>query len=280
MARILGGIGASHAPSLAFAQDAGKQNEPEWKEIFDAYHPAHAWLREKAPDTVVLIYNDHMNTFCDIVPSIAISVGETNPVIDEGWGKRPFPDCPNDPEMAWHLVNHLVAHDFDITTCMSQQVDHGMLTPITMLFEPPWPVRIIGVSINAVQHPLPSPRRCWNLGREIRRAIESYDNDAKVVVLGTGGLSHQTTGSGFGHVNPDWDQNFMTLLETEPETLADYTQDEIMILGGAESVEVVNWICMRGALSDQVRRVHRFYAAPMLTGYGLLVLDEKLNEES
>lgn len=274
MSRLIGGIGTSHAPSLAFAQDAGKQGEPTWKPIFDAYAVARKWLDDKAPDVAILIYNDHMNTFWEAIPTFAIGITESNQVIDEGWGKRDYPDVPNDPAFACHLVKHLIDNEFDITTCMRQEVDHGILTPMTMLFEPPWPLKVVALSINAVQHPLPTPRRCWKLGKALRQAVDAYDEDIKVVILGTGGLSHQTSGPGFGYVNPDWDQNFMDLIQTEPETLAEYTHDEFMLLGGTESVEMQNWICMRGALGATVRTVFQHYSAPMLTGYGLLVLEE------
>jgi hypothetical protein len=90
-----------------------------------------------------------------------------------------------------------------------------------------------------------------------------------VVVVGTGGLSHQLTGPRFGRVTPDWDQEFMRLLAEEPETLCDYTHEELIKLGGTESVEVVNWLAMRGALPADARPIVAAYYPHRIMGYGL-----------
>jgi len=275
MARIIGGIGASHAPSLARAFDTDKRDEPEWKDLFTQFDAAKQWLKQARPDVIVVFYNDHLNQFFfDAYPTFAIGVGDPHPIADEGWGKRDFPDLPGHPALAMHVARSLVGNGSDMTICQESQIDHGILSPLPFLTDDRWTVPVIPVQINVIQHPLPTARRCYLLGRAIREAVASFDQDLRVAVMGTGGLSHQLSGRRFGFVNPDWDQVFMERLASDAEALSHISHEDMMINGGVESVEVMMWLAMRGTLANEVRVVRRYYAAPMLTGYGLLVLEE------
>lgn len=276
MASIIGGIGTSHAPSLAYAFDHGKQSEPEWKPLFDGYTPARRWLEAARPDVIVAFYNDHMNRFFfDAYPTFALGVGDVHPIADEGWGRRPFPDLPGHPVLAIHLAERLVAEDFDLTVCQEMEIDHGILSPLPLLTDARWPAPVIPIQVNVLQPPLPSASRCYRLGQALGRAVESFPGDLRVVVMGTGGLSHQLTGQRFGFLNPKWDQEFLDRLVESPDELSTITHRELMLKGGVESVEVIMWLAMRGALPPRVHRVHQFYDAPMLTGYGLLVMEPR-----
>ena len=275
MARIIGGIGTSHAPSLARAFDTDKRDEPEWKDLFTQFDAAKQWLKQARPDVIVAFYNDHLNQFFfDAYPTFAIGVGDPHPIADEGWGKRDFPDLTGHPALAMHVARSLVGNGFDMTICQESQIDHGILSPLPFLTDERWTVPVIPVQINVIQHPLPTARRCYLLGQAIREAVASFDQDLRVAVMGTGGLSHQLSGRRFGFVNPDWDQVFMERLASDAEALSHISHEDMMINGGVESVEVMMWLAMRGTLASEVRVVRQYYAAPMLTGYGLLVLEE------
>jgi hypothetical protein len=275
MARIVGGIGTSHAPSIAHAFDKGLQKEPLWAPLFDGYVPAKQWLAAQKPDLLVILYNDHMNRFFfDAYPTFALGVGDRHELADEGWGKRDFPVLSGDSDFGWHLAQSLVADEFDPTICQEIAIDHGILSILPLLCDTPWPTPVVPLAVNVIQHPLPTARRLWKLGHALRRAVASYQEDLRVVVIGTGGLSHQLHGERFGFVNPEWDNRFLDLLEREPETLTQYTHRQYMEWGGAESVEMIMWLGMRGALSPDVRCVHRNYYAPLITGYGLVVYED------
>ena len=202
-------------------------------------------------------------------------MGDRHPQADEGWGKRDFPDLKGDSDFAWHLARSLVADEFDPTICQEMTVDHGILSILPLLCDTSWPTPVVPLAVNVIQHPLPTARRLYRLGRALRRAVESYDRDLRVVVMGTGGMSHQLHGARFGMVNPDWDAEFLDKIETDPEALARVSHHEMMDKGGAESVEMIMWLGMRGALDERVRLVHRNYHAPLITGYGLIVLENE-----
>ncbi len=273
MAQVIGGIGTSHAPSFGPAFDKRQQQDPLWKPLFDGYAPVREWLAATRPDLFVIIYNDHMNRFFfDAYPTFALGVGDVLPQADEGWGRRDLPDIPGDPRFAWHLARCLVEDEFDPTICQEMAVDHGIYSFMPMLSDERWPAPVVPIAVNVIQHPVPTARRLYKLGAAIGRAVACYDQDIKVVVLGTGGLSHQLQGERFGFVNQDWDNRFLDLLENDPEHLATLSHRDYMERGGTEGIEMINWLAMRAALNPTVRRVHRNYYAPMITGYGLLAL--------
>ncbi len=274
MGRIVGGIGCSHAPALAGVYDSKLQDTPLWKPIFDGFAAAKEWLEARRPDLVIVAYNDHLNHFfLDAYPTFALGVAAQFPLADEGRATRRFEPLPGHPAFAWHLASSLTADEFDLTICQEMPLDHGVLAPLPLLLEHPWQVPIVPLAVNVIQHPLPTARRCLRLGGAIARAVASFPDALDVVVLGTGGLSHQLHGPDFGTVNPEWDTEFLDLLEQDPTALAGLSHDEYMRRGGAEAVEMIIWLIMRGALQGEVRRAHRSYDVPALTGLAVSVLE-------
>jgi gallate dioxygenase len=245
--------------------------------LFDGYGPMRTWLERERPDVFILFSNDHFTSFfLDMIPTFAIGVAGMHEIADEGWGKRQLPPVPGHTELAWHLSNSIVGEGFDPAVCHRLPLDHGCLSPLSALlaWTPQWPVRLIPILVNVLHFPIPTPARCFELGRAVRRAIASYEDDLKVVVLGTGGLSHQLTGERFGYINPEWDAEFLDRLERYPRSLAALSHQDFIERGGTESVEVILWLCMRGALSERVRCVHRNYYHATLTGYGQVIFED------
>jgi len=196
MGQVVGGVGSSHAPSFGPVYDKGQQKDPMWAPLFDGYVPVRAWLEALRPDLFIVVYNDHMNRFfLDAYPTFALGASEVYPQADEGWGKRDLPDMPGDPAFSWHLARSLVEDEFDPTICQEMSVDHGVLSFMPMLTDTLWPVPIVPLAVNVIQHPLPTARRLYKLGAALRHAVESYPKDIRVVVMGTGGLSHQLQGT-------------------------------------------------------------------------------------
>jgi protocatechuate 4,5-dioxygenase, beta chain len=279
MGRIVAGIGTSHVPSIGGAYDRGKTATPAWRPLFDAYVPVREWLKEIKPDVCIMVYNDHgADFFFDKYPTFAIGCADSYPIADEGFGVRPLPPIRGDLAFSQHLCRSLVYDEFDITICQEMAVEHGFLVPMHLCFDPQadgWPVASIPVEVNVLQHPLPTARRCYRLGQAIRRAVDSYDKDIKVAIIGTGGMSHQLTGTNFGAMNEQEDRQFLERLESDPESLMTLTHETMMQKYGVEGIELIMWLVMRGALSSGATRVHRNYYAPMTTGMGLITLAEK-----
>jgi len=276
MAHIIGGIGTSHVPTIGAAYDAKRQNDPAWAPLFEGYGPVAQWLKEKAPDVLVMFYNDHANSFFfDCYPTFALGVSEEFEMADEGGGRRPLPNVTGHPGLAAHLADSLVNDEFDIATFQQRALDHGCNSPLSLMWphEPTWPGAIVPIEVNVLQYPLPTPRRCFKLGQAVRRAVESYPEDLKVAVVGTGGLSHQIHGERAGFNNTDWDHEFLRLIVEDPDQLANMKHSDFVRLGGAESVEVIMWLAMRGALGKNVKCLHQNYYLPTTTAMAVTVYE-------
>jgi len=276
MARIIGGIGTSHVPTIAMAFDKGKQNDPDWQPLFRGYEPVAKWLAEKKPDVLFFCFNDHATTFFfDHYPTFALGVSDEYAIADEGSGSRKIPRLKGDARMARHIAQSLVQDEFDISVFQDLPLDHGLHSPLTMMWPttPDWPGRVIPLVVNVLQHPLPTPRRCFRLGRFIRKAIEAYPEDLKVAMVGTGGLSHQMIGERAGFNDENWDREFLELIERDPERLAGMSIEDFMRLGGNEGAEVIMWLIMRGALEPRAKKVHSNYYLPMTTAMAVAVFE-------
>jgi gallate dioxygenase len=278
MATIVGGIATSHTPTIGFALDTHKQNDPVWAPIFEGYKPVQQWLEDKRPDVLFFIYNDHVTSFFfDHYSHFALGIGESFPVADEGGGPRELPPLRGHPKLAQHIAAGLVADEFDLAYFQGKGLDHGCFSPLSLLWphEPDWPGAVVPLQVGVLEFPIPSARRCYKLGRALRKAIESYPEDLKVAIVGTGGLSHQVHGERAGFNNTEWDMEFIELLEKDPEKLTELTIAEYARRGGLEGAEVIMWLIMRGALAPKVRKLHQAYYLPSMTPIATVIFEDE-----
>jgi protocatechuate 4,5-dioxygenase, beta chain len=280
MARITGAITTSHVPAIGNAIARGLQQEPYWKPFFDGFQAVHRWLQKVRPDVVVIFYNDHgLNFFLDKMPTFAVGAADQYRYADEGWGiPAIFPPFPGQPQFSWHLIESLVDDEFDVTTCQEMLVDHAFAVPMALLWPgaTTWPVKTVPIAINTVQHPLPSAARCFKLGQAVGRAIEAFPEDLNVVVLGTGGLSHQLEGKRAGFINKEFDLMCMDKLVGDPLALTRYSNVQLVELAGSQGVEILMWLAARGALTGRVSSVHSNYHIPISnTASGLMVMENR-----
>ena len=281
MARIIGAVAASHTPTIGFAYDRKKENDPAWKPIFEAFRPVQQWLTERKPDVLFVVYNDHVTSFFfDHYSAFALGIGESYAVADEGGGVRDLPPVKGHAGLAHHIGAALMADEFDMSFFQGKPLDHGCFSPLSMLWphDPQWPGRIVPLQVGVLQFPIPSALRCWKLGQSLRRAIESYPDDLKVALVATGGLSHQVHGERAGFNNTAWDERFLDLIEKDPMTLTRMTQADYARLGGMEGAEVIMWLVMRGALSANLKCLHRTYYLPSMTGIATAIYENQAVE--
>lgn len=279
MAKITAGVSTSHVPAVGAALDLGKTEEDYWKPVFAGYEYSKEWMKENTPDVVFLVYNDHMTAMdLRIVPTFAIGCADEFEPADEGRGPRPVPMVEGHPDLAWHIAQSVIQDDFDLTIVNEMKVDHGLTVPLSLMFGQPdaWPCKIIPFAVNVVLYPVPSGQRCYNLGKAIRKAVESFDDDLNVQIWGTGGMSHQLQGPRAGLINKEWDNRFLDRLIEEPAELAKMDHIEYVEQAGSEGIELVMWLIMRGALDEKVDVRHRFYHVPASnTALGHLILENQ-----
>ncbi|MBB5393785.1 MULTISPECIES: gallate dioxygenase [unclassified Herbaspirillum] len=283
MARIIGGIGTSHVPTIGLAYDRKRQDDPAWAPLFEGYKPVARWLAEKQPDVLLFFYNDHANSFFfDCYPTFALGISPDFDMADEGAGRRPLPGIKGHPALAAHVAESLVNDEFDIAVFQERALDHGCNSPLGLMWphEPGWPGAILPLAINVLQYPLPTAARCYKLGQAVRRAVESFPADLKVVVVGTGGLSHQIHGERTGFNNVEWDEQFLDMIVDQPHKLAALRHAELVELGGAESAEVIMWLAMRGALNDEIRCVHKNHYLATTTNMAVAIYEQGADRQA
>jgi protocatechuate 4,5-dioxygenase beta chain len=276
MATIVGGISTSHVPAIGGAIARGATQDDYWRPFFAGFPPIRAWLDDVQPDIAVVFYNDHgLNFFLDAMPTFAVGAAETYDHEDEGWGLPTAESFPGAQSFSWHLIEQVVHSGFDLTMCQDMLVDHAFTIPMELL----WPVRPAGlrfvpIHINTVQHPLPSPARCFALGQAVGRAIAQYPGSERVVIVGTGGLSHQLDGTRAGFLNPAFDRYCLERIVDRPEELAAISTADLIAQAGSQGAEFVMWLAMRGALAGRVRAREVTYHVPISnTAGGVLLLE-------
>lgn len=279
MARIIGGIGASHTPTIAFAKDAGKGGDPGWAPIFEGFGVVRDWIAANRVDVLFMVFNDHITSFFfDHYSAFTLGVDDAYVTADEGGGARRYPAVRGHAELSRHIAASLVAEEFDMAFFQKKPLDHGLFSPLSMLVpdDESWPGSIVPLQVGILQAPTPNARRCYKMGKALRRAIESYpDDDLRVAIVATGGLSHQVHGERCGFNNEAWDERFLDLLEHDPDQLAQMRIAEYAELGGMEGAEVIMWLIMRGALSGQVKRVHRATYLPSMTNIATVIFEDQ-----
>jgi protocatechuate 4,5-dioxygenase beta chain len=279
VAKVTAGLTTSHVPAIGAAIDLGKSRDSYWAPVFAGYDFSKRWIEDARPDVVLLVYNDHATAFSlELIPTFAIGCAASFNPADEGWGARPVPVVEGHPEFASHIAQSVIQQDFDLTIVNRMDVDHGLTVPLSLMFGQPkaWPCRVIPFAVNVVQYPPPSGHRCYQLGKAIRRAIDCFDQDLKVQVWGTGGMSHQLQGPRAGFINRDFDQHFLDCMVDDPEQLARISHLQYLREAGSEGIELVMWLIMRGALDADVDEVYRFYHVPASnTAVGHMILENR-----
>ena len=277
MARIIAGVTTSHVPAIGAAIDNKRTEEPYWKRVFSGFEKSKEWMAQTKPDVVIGVYNDHASAFSvELIPTFALGCAAAFAPADEGWGPRPVPVVKGHPKLASHIAQSVILDEFDLTIVNKMEVDHGLTVPLNLMFGSPqaWPCPVIPLAVNVVMYPPPTGHRCFMLGRAIRKAVQSYPDDLRVVVLGTGGMSHQISGPRAGLINSAFDKAYLDGLTRDPRKLTRISHLEFMREAGAEGIEMVMWLIMRGALDDKVKEVYRFYTVPASnTAIGHIILE-------
>jgi len=282
MARVTAGVGCSHVPAIGAAMDTGITHEPYWKPLFDGFKKSREWMKDQKPDVIFLVYNDHCTAFdASCIPTFALGCAAEFQPADEGWGPRPVPVVKNHQKLASHIAQSLILDEFDLTIMNEMEVDHGLTVPLSVMYgdvgpDDEWPALVVPLCVNVVQYPPPTGNRCYNLGKAVRRAIDSFEEDLNVMIFGTGGMSHQLQYKRAGLINKEWDTKFLDLMTEDPVGASQISHLEYLRETGSEGIEMVMWLIMRGALDKNVTEIYRHYHVPASnTAVGHIILENK-----
>lgn len=265
MAKIVGVLDVSHVPAIGKAINQNLQKEPYWEPFFGAFGPVHDWLDEVKPTTAVIFYNDHgLNFFLNQMPTFAIGAAPSYGSADEGWGIPVFSEYPGNEELSWKILDSLHKAEFDMVVCQEMLVDHAVTIPIELFWpKRACPVKIVPININTVLFPTPTPSRCIKLGKAVGEAIEQWDSDERVLLIGTGGLSHQLEGERAGFMNKAFDLDCMDNLINNVDWFQQYSSEDIVEMAGTQGLEIINWVASRSACPHKMRELYRHYHIPI-----------------
>ncbi len=285
MAKITASVFTSHVPAIGAALDLKKDHEPYWQPLFKGYEKSKEWMKANKPDVIILVFNDHATAFdLSMIPTFAIGCAQSYEPADEGWGKRPVPTVKGHAALSAHIASEVIQQDFDLTIVNEMDVDHGLTVPLSLMCGEvaEWPCPVIPFAVNVVQYPVPSGNRCLNLGKAIRKAVESFPEDLNVHIWGTGGMSHQLQGPRAGLINLEWDKAFIERMVKDPAAQAAIPHMDYVVEAGSEGIELVMWLIARGAMDDlnpegsqkAPKEIHRFHHVPASnTSVGHVILE-------
>jgi hypothetical protein len=267
MAQIVAGFGVPHTPIFPFFV---KRDGPDCEiaKLFGAQKNELAAVR---PDLIVMFDTDHLNTFfLDNLPIFAIGVDGSFRAPNDEPREVPNYVVKSVPDLAAHIRQSGVAAGFDIGTVQQFSVDHSITVPLHFL-TPEMHIPVIPFFISGHVPPLPSARRCYELGKAVGRAIESWPQNKRVAIMGSGSFSlevggpRMAPGRSDGVPDPDWCTRVIKMLEMQDiDTLIEKSTSEQMFKAGNVGGELLNWIAMMGAIGN---RKPNYIAPQMQNGH-------------
>lgn len=265
-------VGAFGLPHILF-DDSGVEAEAE--RIISGYLNAGTRCRALQPDLIVVISDDHMYNI-DTAIQTPLAVGTADEFDVFGDVDVP-PHCyRGQRDFAEGFVRHAAEQGFDLAKLEREgfRLDHGFAIPL-MFLTPDQAIPVVPINVNINMEPSPSPSRCWNLGSALKTYVEQQrPKGERVVVIGTGGLSHWLMVDRDGEINEAWDREVLDLFAAgRANELADLKTADIMAVAGNGGTEIRNWLVMAGAVPGC--RGEQIFYEPMYkwkTGMGAVQL--------
>jgi len=248
--RVVGAFTASHSPGITGWPERAEPGRR--RRVEAAYAEARDRIAALEPDAIVAVSVEHFTNFhLGNLPAFAIATGESylGPVTAEmaSFVNVPQHQYPGDAALGRHLYRFALESSFDPSLVEGGlDFDENFCVPFKHL-DPESSIPLVPVIVNGVNPPWPTPRRCYDFGAMIRAAVEAQSEAERVVVVGTGGLSHWVGLPQAGQINEQFDRDFIARFESgDPDRLTAYTGDQIEEAGNGAH-EIRTWIVAAGA---------------------------------
>lgn len=267
MGRIVGGFATSHV----LFPPAGVEDQAE--RVLAGMLDIRDRIRALEPDLIVLAGSDHLNNF-NLAMQVTLAVGVADDYTTLGDSGAPVVTFRGHRPFAEGFVRHANRRDFELVQVEELRPDHGMAIP-RLIVDPAGAIPVVPVYINANMPVPPSPARCYRLGGVLKEFVESGRSPGeRVVIVGTGGLSHWLCLPEQGKVAADFDRDFIErMVAGRSEELAALTAEQVLEASGNGGLELTAWLFMAGAVPKA--RGEKIYYEPMpewISGMGGLSL--------
>ncbi|MFC7050167.1 protocatechuate 3,4-dioxygenase [Emcibacter nanhaiensis] len=268
MAEIVGGFLMPHNPMLTLAPQAA---DPEQgKVIFDSFEKIVNRVKELEADTAIIIGDDHYTNFGPhCFPACLIATGDIDGPVEPFLNIERAP-MANNEELAQHILKTGYDEGIDWSFAKSLTVDHSIAIPHHLAVKSVPGLKTIPIYLNAAVAPLLPSKRAYQIGESIKHAVESWSGNERVVVYGTGGISHWVGSVGMGRINPEFDHRILEMFRNgDIEGLIALDDETILNEGGDGCLEIKNWICAMGAFPGATTETISYEAVPQwITGMG------------
>jgi hypothetical protein len=286
---VVGAFACSHAGFLISHYERAEQTTRE--RVYAGFARMRDTIKRLEPDALVVIATDHGRIYpLNHQPQYVIGVGSPA----RGIGDSGLPECevPVHQEYATLVLEGCIERGVDLAYSEAVSIDHSFVTPL-MLSTPDLDVPIVPIVQNTRMPPMPTLERSYTVGRILGQVLREGP-PGRVVVMGTGGLSHwvggeerrgflrQPAGTRYGHeqrfplvlpesgpVNEQFDGDFLDALNrgAAREFIRDWSNDRLEAVAGNGALEIRNWLTVAGLAEDAPLEVLAYAAVPeWLTG--------------
>ena len=256
MAEVVVGIAASHAPNLAVPSLMQGVKEEQYGTVKAGFAEARTLLEQARPDAIVIFSSDHFDRcFYDNLPPFLVGVGETAEGPVNEWLKIPKVTLRVAGELGRFLVSEGLENGVDFASSAELGLDHAEVVPLSYL-TPAWDIPIVPIVVNAFAPPMPSLKRCLQVGAFVGAVIERWPERKRVAVIGTGGLSHWVGLPETGRVNAEFDRWFLSCLVERRGTdvIAKYPKpEELEKEAGNGGQEIRDWLAVAAAMPAHLK---------------------------
>jgi Catalytic LigB subunit of aromatic ring-opening dioxygenase len=258
MAQIVGGVGLSHSSFMV--SNPGQADEDQASRAFAAYARASAYVQRLAPDALVVFGTDHFNSFfLDNLPQFCIGVGDRYDGCEDN---MPPMAVPGAEQLANDVLTGLLERGFDPALSQDLNLDHSFFSPLHFL-TPALDVPVVPIVTNAITGPFPPPRRSFEFGAAVRETLRGSTACGRVVVVGSGGLSHWPGTTEHGRINEEFDRIFLQhFAAADLPWLTQLSTADLLHHAGNGGQELRNWLALRGCLPTEEVTVEFYEPIP------------------
>ena len=269
MGKIVTALATSHAPSIYYNRNT--TGDPRWERIHAGFVTLRKHMEAARPDVLVWIWDDHIhNFFYNQVPAFGIGVASQYKLRFEGALTPDWDGIPGHAELGMYLAEAGLQAGFDWTILHEAVVDHGLTVPMPYLC-PAHNVPVVPVFVNCLMPPLPTPKRCYQLGQYLGEALQRWPGSERIGLVATGGLSHDLVTVHQGRIDEELDHYVLRLISQGPRTELAALTHERLARSGNGSAEIRNWIVLAGALPPEATGTVVAYEPMDLTGTAQVV---------
>lgn len=274
MAEIVGGFLMPHDPLIFQMPDAAAPAQR--KRVLDAYARIGERIADLEADTAIVIGADHYILFGpQCLPSYLIAIGDLDGPIERLPGFERSPVAAH-PQLARHIFEFGRSQGFDWACAKTMTLDHSIMIPHKLCIAPHPAIRTIPVYLASGVEPMISKHRALELGAMIGKAVRQFPGDERIVVIGSGGISHWVGMAEMGRVNEAFDRRLLELVVAgDAPAIAAMEDREIVAEGGNGALEVRNFLCAMSAMGEKVTgRIVAYEPVPeWITGLGFAELE-------